>query len=636
MTILSDAGVARIGRFAVTAFLCVTVVAVAYIVYRSGSPLAALRFMPQLVLVLALAFLFVPAAGPELPKASTKAWATMAALAAMAASLIPLWVSWSGLDSHSNYIGGIVPWKDAAHYYAGAEHLLHTGELGSWGQRRPVNEILLAFRLALTGNDFRYALMIQACLFGACGFLAARAVALGTGIRAGVALFALLLAFAAHYIPTTLTESLGISLGALAFTVLWWAVAQQRKGAYFIGLFLLGFALTARPGAMLVLVTLSLYAGRLARDETRFRPGAVILALVVVVAATSITWILAAFRGDGTGAGFSNFATIFYGLVAGGKGWNQVYIDFPQLQSMTEGQAASFIYKQAWAMFLASPHLVMKAIFFGFLLEPLRFLRQLVRLLFLGSGGGSPPVPMLLVDVMGPVFTIAAAVQGIASVKDGRWKTHGEFLSFFWLGFVGSLPFFYLDGGIRSVAATHPFVAATLVLLLLPQFRNPSVGDIRVDSDGPCRCAQFLGLILVLVLFLFPRLLPLYPAPEKKTPDWICEPGQTPKSVRLSRGVPAARIWVSSSAFNSRNQIVLPDGDEAANLFRDVPAPGTLVFAYDSVSQSCQYLFYPGEVYPSENEGRGCATNRQQGIYSLWIISPVKDSTTTQKMQTKR
>jgi hypothetical protein len=36
--ILSDAGMERIGRYALTALLCVAIVAVACIVYRSGSP----------------------------------------------------------------------------------------------------------------------------------------------------------------------------------------------------------------------------------------------------------------------------------------------------------------------------------------------------------------------------------------------------------------------------------------------------------------------------------------------------------------------------------------------------------------------------------------------------------------------
>jgi hypothetical protein len=156
-------------------------------------------------------------------------------------------------------IAGIVPWSDAEGYFGGAERMLFDNEMDSFTSLHPLNSVYLAGRLALTGLDLRRALVIQTIVVAIAAVIAARAVVKDLGPVAGLALFSGIYGFAAFHTESTMTETLGITFGCLAFATLWTAVREFDVLLAAAGIFLLGVGLASRAGAIALLAVLPLW-----------------------------------------------------------------------------------------------------------------------------------------------------------------------------------------------------------------------------------------------------------------------------------------------------------------------------------------------------------------------------------------
>lgn len=601
------------------------------------------KWAPQWLLTFSfglIAFSAVTNRSPSLQQvgsfAASRRYTMAAILAAVGVSTIPLMVAWAGADPYYSHIGGVIPWSDAAGYYVGAEHLLQTGELDAWSQRRPLNTAFFAARLVITGNNYYLALLIQAALFGLAGFLAAYSIARTHGGQAGLAMFALLFAFAARYMPTSLSEPLGITLGAISFALLWHGVWRKHGVAYYAGLFFLTFALLSRPSAMLILPALVIYAGYLFRADKHFRISRAALAAVFMLVPFLANKAIIYLYGDGSGAAFSNFATVLYGLAVGGKGWMQVYVDFPELKTMSEAAASTYIYHQAWACIIEQPHLILKAIFTGLFTEPLRFAGQLARLLFFGSDG-DPLVPLVHVAIASAVMFPMVTVGFVKYARKRQSNRVFYFLLFALLGFLISLPLFYFDGKIRSVAAVFPIIAAMMVIALV-SWAKPAAGKVNkyvTDADATLFLGVWVpalfGMLVVLAALLPPMILPK-PLSRPSYHQVNCPVEQSPLHITLSSGLPHVHLpaalsssgpggVVSSSAFSS----LVPDSNEAASLFRRLSGPATLLYAYDGISRSGQYILAPTGIIRSDSKMAGlCGTRYSVGILTIWIVTSVQ------------
>lgn len=73
----------------------------------------------------------------------------------------------------------------------------------------------------MSGFDYGNALILQGMLFGVACFLCAVAVGSTHGFAAGAVTFGMVFSFGAHFVPSNMTETLGLILGSLAFTSLW-------------------------------------------------------------------------------------------------------------------------------------------------------------------------------------------------------------------------------------------------------------------------------------------------------------------------------------------------------------------------------------------------------------------------------
>jgi hypothetical protein len=248
-------------------------------------------------------------------------------------------------------IGGSVPWSDAQAYFVGAERVLFDGNLDGFNSVRPLNTAYLAVRLAVTGLDLRAALVIQAIMLGVACYLAARTVARDLGPLAGFALFTVVYGFSAFHVESTLTETLGVTLGCLGFAVLWRAVREKNVVLSTGGLFLLAVGLVTRAGTFAVLAIVPAWFAWHMRGRARFNWRVLALGVAAVAAAFATNYVVIVSMNGDTRAPNSNFGYVMYGLATGYPGWDatrpawtRAYNDYPvqmARRSLTErGQFA--------------------------------------------------------------------------------------------------------------------------------------------------------------------------------------------------------------------------------------------------------------------------------------------------------
>jgi len=131
----------------------------------------------------------------------------------------------------------------------------------------------------------------------------------------------ILFLFYRRFIGTTLTENLGLSLGAVGLAVLWRGSRERQHARVLIGIFLLSLALNARAGAFFVLPLLVLWGMWLFRGRSRLSLRFLVEGIGVVLLAFAINLLLLKVLAPEGSTAFSNFSYTFYGLVVGGKGW---------------------------------------------------------------------------------------------------------------------------------------------------------------------------------------------------------------------------------------------------------------------------------------------------------------------------
>lgn len=275
---------------------------------------------------------------------------------------IPVFAAWSGAEWWA-MIGGAVPWSDAQLYLGGAERLLFLGDLDVFNSRRPLNAMFLAVRLAMTGLDVRAAIVLQAVLVGGACYVAARAVSRDLGRLAGFALFVGLVGYSRVYVPATMSESLGVALGALAFAVAWHAVRDRSRRLAVGAAFLLISSLNARAGVVLMALLVPLWLARYLRKTSQLLDWKVLAAsAAAVVAGLALNYAAVAGLGGNVDNAFGNGGYLLYGMAQGLPSWDvataslvQVYFDHPEIVAMTETERTRFVNTEARKAVLAHP-----------------------------------------------------------------------------------------------------------------------------------------------------------------------------------------------------------------------------------------------------------------------------------------
>lgn len=260
-----------------------------------------------------------------------RSWSRTARLALLFVLFgLPLAGLWGSGASEPNVLGGLLPWSDAHAYFSDATRLLGGHAFGAVSSRRPLFPGLLTALLGATGASLPLVLALLAAFLALAAFFLGEELLASFG-PAGAALGLLVLFFfSRRFIGTTLTEALGLSLGALAASLLLSAARDGRGARFLAGLFFLGVALTARAGAFLVLPALVLFAARRFRVGRAFSPAWALGALAAAVLAFAPSAFLLERVGAAKSLPYGNFAPVFYALAKGGGDWTRAAAEHPE------------------------------------------------------------------------------------------------------------------------------------------------------------------------------------------------------------------------------------------------------------------------------------------------------------------
>jgi hypothetical protein len=509
------------------------------------------------------------------------------ALLIPALSCLTLLIAWLGWKANTLAIGGVIPLSDSASYYISAQTFLREAFLDPSGQRRPLNIILTSLWLYLSGDDFKLLLLIQALGFSAAAFLASAAVATVHGFRGGLLLFALLLVFAEPYLPTVMSETNGMIFGILSLVGFLFGVYRGRLFPFCFGAFCLAMGLAIRPSALFILPCVVIAAGVIFGDSRVRRLTAIAWVTAAVLLPMMMSLFLNRTMSHGDGAFNSNLSYTIYGLVTGGKGWEQYEKDNPRtLDGLSEIQRSHVILEASKQHFKEHPADLAKGLIKAQVLGPLQTVAQIVRLAFLGAAGDPlriiPPVAIIAGWVLFAGVLACLWVSRKQGVRNGNFRS---FCVLFLIGYLTSIPFFYIDGGLRLHAAVLPIISYMLLRVMLPPPGAAGENALLSNSAGRVLTSTVaFGFVLVGLLgwisLAHPKNRNFEPIPvtESAGEDKIIfrfEPGWPQCDLRDFETRPGDNRphWFSGA---------IPDDGYRSAGIREIAGQGHLYFGFDA------------------------------------------------------
>ncbi len=271
--------------------------------------------------------------------------------------------SWTIGQSVSLAVGGSYQISDSMMYWLCSNSLLDLGNFGhplttgEWCQRRATYPSFLSGVAWIAQRNIFATLLVQALIVSVAIYVIARRSAHLAGVI-GAGLCALLLFRYAtvDLFALTMTENAGLVFGSVGLALL--LVASERQGIVWMamGIAMISIALNARAGAFFVLPFLVLWAGitaHLFRKNVWQWIGA---ASIAILAGFVLQTLLVLAVGGSPGSSHGNFSYTLYGLSVGGKGWQQVLIDHPELAG-SDALVSKAIYAYAWKNLSIQPEL---------------------------------------------------------------------------------------------------------------------------------------------------------------------------------------------------------------------------------------------------------------------------------------
>jgi len=545
---------------------------------------------------------------------------------------IPVLSAWSTGTFLQNNAGGLLPVFDAGAYYHGAAYVLDEGTLDAWNQRRPVTSLFLAFRLLLTGFDLRLSILLQAVLLGGIAVYAALAVSRTIDRLSGLVMFLALFSLSAFFLSENVSEPLGIFFGCLSFLLVVRGLAGKSFLTYLAGVFFFTVGFMIRPGPFLFFTVLFILAGIFFHHKDSFSWKHAVFTLLPaglgVLLNQSLFWLF----GDGKGLAFGNYAAILYGLAAGGKGWEQYLADFPsETATLPEGQMYAFIYQKSFALIAADPGRFTGAILQGYLNAPTLFVDHMIRVL----------TPAARLEEIGPVPLLVAVLVMVCLIGGmARFFIHSPrddlrlLLSLTIVSTFLSLPFFFTDGGIRTLAVIFPCLALGITLSVLGW---RSGADLKVRGDASPLILRDIavpvaaGLLVLCTVFCVPVFGPALaetmtggpPPPHLIT----CPENETSFTMRADDGMPFLRQMDSTDPRHTFSPLIRPEvfSSVSERMYldryydlsgfmdgRDVPV---LFYGYDPEYHNAFLVLSPdGVLEPEPRTIRFCAETRNTSI----------------------
>lgn len=451
-------------------------------------------------------------------------------------------------------IGGLLPFdaSDASGYYLDALRLLEGGTMSAFSQR-PLFPGMFATVLGLTQQNLQITQAIFVAIVAISCFLFAREIQRSHGPMAGLLIIAILFLFYRRFFASLTTESLGLTLGAVGFAIVWRGTRQRHINSVLLGIFLLTLGLNARAGAFFVLPALILWGSWTFRGRAQLSLYFLIGGVCVVLSGFLLNLILLKVVGPPDNLAFSNFSYTLYGIIVGGKGWTQVLADYPELWDVAEPERSRIIYKLAFEAFQANP--------FGLVIGALTAWWNYLKPWSLWGAfsfihDNTPPFGRYLDFIPQSIFPLGPLAAFITRVLlypfclwqilhsyRQRQQPENSLLVAVTLGILISVPFLPpKDIGMNRVyAATIPILAtlATLgitrgISFVTMKMKWPLLPQIPTSAE-PSRVPIFFGCALIAFIFLGSITTKIV----SQTPQFAaapCQAGMDTAYVRISAG----------------------------------------------------------------------------------------------------
>jgi hypothetical protein len=502
--------------------------------------------------------------------------------AALGFFILPLFAYWETGKTTYSVIGGLLPWSDGSDWLHGTHYLLHERKLFWWTARRPISAAFMSFLAFLSGENLQAMLFLRTLLTGIASLLVAAEIWRRYGASAGISACAILLAFVGPFTPTTFTESLGLAFGATGVAMMWQAISKDQPWRFAGGLLLLTLALSVRPGPILVLPSLTLWAGFKFRTQSGTVISRLVLMSSAVAAALIVTFLWNTLYGTGESFAGANYAFTFYGLAFGGKSWQQFIIDYPGAESLSEAGQSALAYEAAFAEVLHHP----AALFIGLWSFSKLYLSH------------------LYVYIELPVFRVTclilASLGVVVAGYQARRDLHLSFLLWAVAGIVLSAPFVFWEAdAYRAFIPTAPFEAVVVSVGLAEltraaqlQLGSPYCAEPSVTGWHSGAIITMMTTVLAGFLVLSSTIAPVAALALYTTPRFFnvsCKGNLVPAIIHLGKSSPFISVVPNNDNTTHAPKITYRDFHVDPN-FADVEikealretAPGyLLIHGYD-------------------------------------------------------
>lgn len=412
---------------------------------------------------------------------------------------LPLVELWCSGASPGLVIGGLLPNTDAHAYWTESSRVTEGGVFSEWGCRRPLAGSYLASIIWLTGGDIRWTVSLLAA-FTAVGVSAfCWEIRRQIGWLAAALAAALFLLYYRRFIGSTMSESGGLTFGALAGALLLRGFRERHTGTTVLGVLVLSLGLNIRAGPFILLVTIPLAFGFIKRQTPRAALVAMLFTVVAGAAGFLAVFGALKFLGTKGAAPFGNHAVVAYGVIFGGD-WTKAQVDHPELTALPERERAKRLYAIIGEAIEAEPTLLFKGAWRA--------------VSAFSPSGGYPPFLFVGHGRLGQWLFFGWVAGGLASLGL-FWHRPVAALSLAGtLGMLCSLPFAppWDADGMRAYAAGIPFLIITLCysaealrLAWNCWFRRTDAGT-QTMAASPRRVLVSLTVMAVSLVVLVPLL----------------------------------------------------------------------------------------------------------------------------------
>ncbi|MDO9545183.1 MAG: hypothetical protein Q7J07_00340 [Pelolinea sp.] len=520
---------------------------------------------------------------------------------------------WAGAYSENYVLAGLVPRSDAFGFYGGAISLMENGVQISIAQRRPLYGGFLAFILWISGGNLQIALAIMVFLTAAVCFFSVLAVKNTFNSAAAVLYFFVLFFFIRRFIGVTMSENMGFLLGTTAFTCFLITLKifihnpKKSRSIFLFSTFLFSLSQAARPGAVIILPLLILFAGWLWRDKRKFAWKLMVITTIVVIAGFMVNTIVFKITSPDSASQISNLGYGVYGLAVGGKGWEQIFTDHPEINLLETGIRNQRIFEIILQEITTHPENLIKGLIIQFkILFSFQPTNSLFSFVYTNNN-------MFNYGLISLFFILS--ICGITAAVAQRKKPIGAFILLLTLGFLLSLPLApaYQTQYMRVYASSIfllgllPAFGFSSLLKFLPEKIRGLVIFNKLDLDGSLTPAVAFSIFLLIFVVSGPLAVKFLSPSEIPSPEG-CPGNQSEvvlkyypgSGINILRNSPDIMTWVPMiTQLDYKGSIHNICCDDEIIYFENIPAPNVLYPAVNLLDGMLMHMIVDGSLLPT-------------------------------------